>query len=1022
MFRSRISVPLSLLLGGGGAISTNLACTSGEVCEAAPWALQPSQRVPVGTTYYLPKGCDGSGWRLVEAPEDNDNELIVGADGFVRFTPVVPGRYHFAVGELEHEVTVVESAPFEHYNYYPTSSVAAVGDELWVTHVFDPHLSRIDVATGEVLGTVHTGPWPVAVKWREGMDFAVVAHKAGDTLGIVDLASRKLTDAVWVGDEPADVELSPDGKRAYVSLATQDAIAVVDLEARERVAEIATNSTPNSVVLSEDGKTLFVASFRSAEGERIDGSYDANADRFDIAVVDSEALEVVDYIESVGANINALLIDGNRLHVATTRMVPAELTIDDNNTAFRHTVASYDMETLAEVAAVDIGRQESAAGWAVRPFGMARLGNHLWVVTEGSDLVLGLDATTLEELVRIEVSGRPRSLVAHDGHLYVHGAQNYEVHVADPETATTTRIELDGDPRAEGVAAGQYLYTGHGADGGINHGCGECHVDALTDGNLWNAGVFDYLAASRPMFWLEGTHPIGWEADGADLYSYLYGSPGPTIGLTIDTQDHAAFYDYLAALVPPPVANGWTERDGSMTETAQRGREVFDEVGCAVCHLGPLTTSRVRLPQGTQPEPTDVPSLVGAYRHAFWLLDGSARTLDDAVEAMLPLAGASLDDEEHEALVRYLKELTAREFFMIGSQPEVEARSVASYSASQPIRLTFSHAVYDVEKNLGRITLLDGAGERVDAEVSAQGRDVTVAPARPLSAGAEYEVVIDAGFEAFDERVTAEETRVPFGVAAAPMLQLEGEYVMTINRPGLDFETQTYDYDIIIPIETPLVATPTDHGATVLATLSDKLTTEYDVTIEGSLSRWPALIMATSPKLFGKTFPTDAELADADGDGVADSGSGTLFFRSPGLEAENVNWTITRPGDSGGECEVVEGTHALELAFDESNNPVVDWQAEVEALGYYVTDVDAVPPVGPGMVTGGQSYWVVQTEVFPDGFAGPIEYGVLPQGAVDATESNGGPLGGAELPTTGCIKATVQFTDFSSSVVTYVPG
>ena len=111
-------------------------------------------------------------------------------------------------------------------------------------------------------------------------------------------------------------------------------------------------------------------------------------------------------------------------------------------------------------------------------------------------------------------------------------------------------IALEGDPRDAGLAAGQALYTGVGAKGGVSHSCADCHVDGLTDGNVWSAGGFSE-SASRPMFWLEGRAAIGWEGDAHDLFSYLYGSPGPTIGATVTTELHQAFYDYLAEFVPP---------------------------------------------------------------------------------------------------------------------------------------------------------------------------------------------------------------------------------------------------------------------------------------------------------------------------------------------------------------------------------------------------------------------------------------------------------------------------------------
>ncbi len=983
--------------------------------------LQPTLRFPIGSTFYLP----GSGWTVSDAPESNANIIFDGPEGFSRFTPVVGGEYRFEkVDGSTQTLVVVNDSPYEHYNYYPTSSVTRVGDEIWVAHVFDPHISRIDPKTGEVVGTIATGPWPVAIAWVEGMDVALVAQKAGDTLGIIDLSTHQLVDAVWVGDEPADVVVSPDGEWAYVSLTTDDAVARVSVSDRVRHSVVETNSTPTSLDLSVDGSTLYVASYRSAIGERSDGSYDEKADLYDIAVVDTSAFKVSGYIESVGSNINGILVDGDVLHVATTRMSPAiNNNLDPNNPGFTHTVATYDLSTREEVTSADIGRQESSSGFAVRPFGLVRLDDTLWVVSEGSDLLLGLEASDLSEQVRYDVPGRPRALLHNEGSLYVHGVKSYNVNVVNPINGEQERIELGGDPRPMTVAAGQYLYTGTGDFGGANHSCNECHVDALSDGNLHRVGVFDYKAVSRTFFWMEGTHPIGTEGDGADLNSYVFGVPGPTIGMNIDDDIQEYFYAYLAALVPPPAANGKTRLDGSMTESALRGKAVFEnEAGCVSCHVGPLRTDQRQYSLVGRESPTDVPSLIGAYRHAFWLLDGSARDLGTAVDAMLEISGRTLDEGQRDDVVRYLQELTTRDFFLLDSKPLRHQKNAMTFGPDAPIRLTLSHAVLDSEVNLSALALRDSEGQSVDISVVASARHLVVTPATDLEYSTQYTLLIPKGFEAFNESKFKQDTELKFETAPAPELKLEGEYLMTIMRPGLDVQTQRYNYDVLIAAESALVAEPTPFGARVKATFNDRLTTEYDVVVEGTTSRWPPLIMPTSDNLFGKTYPANAELVDDDGDGVVDRGEGTLFYRSPGLEAEDVVWTLARPVDQEeAVCGMAEGSHEVTLQMGDGNLPVVSWEDDIDALGYYVTEPSGQPPLGPGVVSNGDAYWVLQTPDFPNGFRGPISYGVAPENSLDVSEANGSIIGGVELPETGCIKLTIDFADFSRTVITYVP-
>ncbi|MCA9709108.1 MAG: Ig-like domain-containing protein, partial [Myxococcales bacterium] len=946
---ARVALGLALGLAAG----CQLGIEPGEL-DALP--LQPTARFGVGSTFYLPLPAEGR-WVLEQAPEGNDNVVVPGADGHARFTPVVPGDYAFVVegtGERR-TLTAVDQVPYEHFNYYPTSSLAMVDGELWVAHVFDPHVSRVDPGTGQVRGTIPVGPWPVALAHAAELGVVLVAHKAGDTLGVVDVAQGRLVDAVWVGDEPAEIRLSPDGATAYVSLATEDAVVVVDVARREVVGRVEVNPNPTAMAISEDGGTLYVASYRSGVGERQTSGTDARGDLYDVAVIDTASRRVTDHISSVGATIGGLWLEGERLYVATTRVELEQLSpLDEQNTAFRHTVAAYDTATRAEVAAVDLGRQPSAAAMAVRPFGLTMAGGTLWVVTEGSDAVVGLDPQTLAERARFTAEGRPRTILADGERLYVHGSQAYRVTLAGSDGTVDGVAELDGDPRPAGVAQGQWMYTGVGARGGQAHSCADCHVDGLTDGNVWNAGFA--LSTSRPMFWLEGTGPIGWEGDADDLRSYLYGSPAPTIGVIPTTESFQAFYDYLAALVPPPPANGWTQRDGSLTEPALRGKELFEgKAACAGCHAGALTTQGLRLPGGGTHDahPVVVPSLVGAYRHAFWLVDGAARTLEEAVTAMAPLSGVALSEEEVADLAGYLRELTAREFFVLTSTPRTGASHVRSEG---PLSVVMSQPVFDDPSDLARIELRPEGGVAIGITVEADGRRLTITPVAPLTPGQRYELVLAEDFEAFTGWTLGQVATMPFTVAEAPALSLDGEYVITVDHPNLDREAGRYDPSVVLPIPLAMTATASAYGASLDHQATELARFAYDVVIEGDVAYFPPFAFPAGPEgFFNRSFPSQLTLVDDDGDGVADRGESTLYFRSPGLEATDVRWTLARPDAGPSECSGQEGTHEVDLMVDAQGNPTIDWSADVQALGYYVTDPDAVPPAGPGPVTGGET-------------------------------------------------------------------
>ena len=108
---------------------------------------QPKKRFPSGSTYILPRlksdrDCSGLTWKLEGAPDGNKNALVVGDDGYARFTPALAGTYSFKLsdGKKTVELGVVEGtkAPFHNYNYYPSRSIVVVNGEIWVANVYKP--------------------------------------------------------------------------------------------------------------------------------------------------------------------------------------------------------------------------------------------------------------------------------------------------------------------------------------------------------------------------------------------------------------------------------------------------------------------------------------------------------------------------------------------------------------------------------------------------------------------------------------------------------------------------------------------------------------------------------------------------------------------------------------------------------------------------------------------------------------------------------------------------------------------
>jgi hypothetical protein len=238
-----------------------------------------------------------------------------------------------------------------------------------------------------------------------------------------------------------------------------------------------------------------------------------------------------------------------------------------------------------------------------------------------------------------------------------------------------------------------------------------------------------------------------------------------------------------------------------------------------------------------------------------------------------------------------------------------------------------------------------------------------------------------------------------FRTARAPAVTLDGDYVWTVAMPSFTPGTG-FDPSSTIPVTVHLRATPTASGARLDVDLGQGLAISRHALVDGDVLHFPPLPVPIGPS-FGDTVPdAPATLGDADASGV----SGTFTLAGPGFFVPEVAWNLARPPVG---CE--EGTTG-NVVVDVSPEGVISWQGGDPALALYVTDPGATIPLGPGAVTGGASYWILQSAMFPSGFPSPVDYGTVPAGAVDGGAAS---MASFEPWQAGkCYKLTVTTTAF----------
>ena len=185
--------------------------------------------------------------------------------------------------------------------------------------------------------------------------------------------------------------------------------------------------------------------------------------------------------------------------------------------------------------------------------------------------------------------------------------------------------------------------------------------------------------------------------------------------------------------------------------------------------------------------------------------------------------------------------------------------------------------------------------------------------------------------------------------------------------------------------------------------------------VDGAELIVPPTPIPVGPGGFADGTGMTGAFVDVDSDGAGDEASGTLTLSGPGFNVPDVAWTIGRPA-------VVGMCDRRRVGLPSARaHPRHGRGADVR-LGHDGRRHRAVrdrprraAPDGPGhAVTGGQTYWALQTTAFPTGFVGPVTYGEVPTDARDDGMIHGAPDGGAPLEAGKCYQVSVVSNRFST--------
>ena len=191
--------------------------------------------------------------------------------------------------------------------------------------------------------------------------------------------------------------------------------------------------------------------------------------------------------------------------------------------------------------------------------------------------------------------------------------------------------------------------------------CSSCHPEGRSDGLNWDEGG-DGLGTpkqTKSMLYSHRTPPVlvtgvvdTAEDNVIETVMFAFRNDiGEDLANCMDA--------YLKSL--RPVESPYLNRDGTLTESALRGKELFEgEFNCASCHYAPLYTDMdfhksqesLDVDDSWEYRDLDTPTLVEIWRTAPWMFNGSAATMQDAIKAFV--GTQPITDEQLEDLTNYV--------------------------------------------------------------------------------------------------------------------------------------------------------------------------------------------------------------------------------------------------------------------------------------------------------------------------------------------------------------------------------
>ena len=518
----------------------------------------------------------------------------------------------------------------------------------------------VDAATFTKLREISVGHKPEGVTFLGDSHQLAVAIYADDSVAFVDADKGEVLGRCDVFDEPYAVVSTRDGSRVWVTLEYPGQLIEIDAKSRKILRTLDAGSFPRGLSLSSDQSTALVTEYYTATVRMIELASGKEFAAIPASATDNLARQIAvhptrpkAYVPHQRSKITAAHGEGS---------IFPYISVIDLPTAGGQ--PKEDLKRKRIPMDSFIGNLVTASPWevAVSPDGQQAV-----VVFGATDDLFVMEVRDdnyreLTPIQHINIGHNPRAVkYSHDGKwFWLYNALDFEVVAYDAKTLQRVGlVRVTENPLGDEILRGKRLFYSALMPMASRRwiACSSCHPDSDADGRTWQNP--EGLRNTPPLVGLSWTHPQHWSADRDETQDFEHTIRGllmqgrglingpvaeslgpPNKGRSRDLDALAAYTNSHSVPLSPHAKNG-------LSDAAKRGKEIFfsKETACATCHHGPyfcdsnpamkptlhdVGTGRSD-PSEKMPLKYDTPTLLGIYRSAPYLHDGSAKTLRDVL-------------------------------------------------------------------------------------------------------------------------------------------------------------------------------------------------------------------------------------------------------------------------------------------------------------------------------------------------------------------------------------------------------